>query len=291
MNSMTGFGKAELKTKAGTFTVEISSVNNRFLEISPRLPRQFFTIEPNIRDLINSNVSRGKINLYVGFEEPIDLSSRGQLNIKAAVNYYKQLKQLKKELGLIDDITIHDLVSLPEVTRPENGGVDDQVIWPGLKKVIMMALNELLNMRKKEGLALAKDMKMRVTLLEKNINKIEKLSASALNKYREKINNRINELLTSPPIDPKRLEEEIAVMAERTDISEECIRFVSHLEQFQNSLKMDKPVGKTLNFILQELNREANTIGSKCSEINISQETIIIKSEIEKLREQVQNIE
>ena len=154
MNSMTGFGKAEIKTKAGTFTVEISSVNNRFLEVSPRLPRQFFTLEPNIRELITSKLSRGKINLYVGFEEPMDTSSRGQLNLKAAGNYYKQLKQLKKELGLKEEIKLNDLILLPEVTRPENGSVDDEKIWPGLNKAISSALKDLLAMSKKEGEAL-----------------------------------------------------------------------------------------------------------------------------------------
>lgn len=290
MNSMTGFGKAEKKTVLGTFVVEISTVNNRYLEISPRLPRQFFSFEYKIRELLKTTLSRGKINIYVGFDE-----SNGEgsytINKDAATAYLKQLNSIKKQLKLGGEITINDLILLPEVTKVDMDQIDEDKAWQNLEKVIKAALTDLLKMRKSEGATLASDMTGRLKTLEKEIGKIEKRTGTAVKKYREKLYKRVNELLDKPLPDNVRIEEEIAVIAERTDISEECIRFRSHLDQYRNALKLKEPVGKKLNFILQELNREANTVASKCADVNISSSVIIIKEEIEKLREQVQNIE
>ena len=290
MNSMTGFGKAEKKTVLGTFVVEISTVNNRYLEISPRLPRQFFSFEYKIREMLKTTLSRGKINIYVGFDE-----SNGEgsytINKDAATAYLKQLNGIKKQLKLGGEITINDLILLPDVTKVDMDQIDEDKAWQNLEKVIKAALADLLKMRQTEGAVLAADMTGRLKTLEKEINKIEKQTGTAVKKQREKLYKRVNELLDKPLPDNIRIEEEIVVIAERTDISEECIRFRSHLDQYRQALKLKEPVGKKLNFLLQELNREANTVASKCADINISTSVIIIKEEIEKLREQVQNIE
>jgi uncharacterized protein (TIGR00255 family) len=288
---MTGFGKAEHSGKTGKFTVEISSVNNRFLEISTKLPRQFFTIEPRIRELVGKSVSRGKINIFVGFEEPTGSPNKYLINKVAATAYYKQLKGLKKELKIVSDIDLHDLLMLPDVTRPEIESIDEDAIWASLKKVVEKGLHDLVAMRKKEGDAITRDMQKRLTILAKQVGRVEKATGEAVEHFRDKLKKRIEELTSAPVADPSRLEEEIALMAERTDVTEECTRFLSHIEQYEGTLKSDEPVGKKLNFILQELNREANTIASKCSDINISTVVISIKEEVERLREQVQNIE
>ena len=288
---MTGFGKADFRAKAIKITVEISSVNNRYLEITPRLPRHFFTLEPKIRELIKPQISRGKINLYVGYEEGDVTLSKYSINHEAATSYFKQLSKLKKELKIKGDITVNDLISFPELSRPDNGEIDEKKIWNVLEKVLKTAISNLVKMRQKEGQALALDMKKRVSILTNTIKKVQKLSKQSVINYRDRLNKRVLELLENSLPDNVRIEEEIALLAERSDISEECTRFKSHLDQYLSSLKEKNAVGKKLNFILQELNREANTVASKCADINIAKEVIIIKEEIEKLREQVQNIE
>ncbi|MDH4155680.1 MAG: YicC family protein [candidate division Zixibacteria bacterium] len=291
MKSMTGFGKAELRAPVGKFSVEISSVNNRFLEISARLPRQFFALEARLRTLISAHIERGKIYLYVGYEESNDSAAKFAINRPAARAYHKQLMQLKKELGLSGGVEIHDLMLLPEFANPDKETIDDKLIWPPLEKATRKALNELISMRRKEGAALARDMRQRMKVINGYIKVIVDHSSDFVDSYREKLAARIQDLLQSPAPDSVRLEEEIVMVAERIDISEECIRLKSHVGQFTQTLAIPDPVGKKLNFILQEMNREANTIASKCSDIRISSAVISLKEEIEKLREQVQNVE
>ncbi len=291
MNSMTGFGKAELKTKLGKIRVEISSVNNRYLEISPRTPRSFFGFDPKIKDVISQMISRGKINLYISFEEKIDDSSKNYINKDLSKVLFNQLTKLKKELKITSEITIHDLLLIPEITKPETATFDEKAIWAALEKTLRKALAELIVMRKKEGQELKNDMKKRLKILSTNIKEIEKLSAQCVNSRREKVTQKLQDILKDSHDNSVRIEEEIAILAERTDIAEECIRTYSHLKQYKSALEDKNPVGKKMNFILQELNREVNTIASKCSDISISSTVIQMKEEIEKLREQVQNIE
>lgn len=291
MKSMTGFGKAELRAPIGKFSVEISSVNNRFLEISARLPRQFFAFEAKLRTLISAQLERGKVYLYVGYEESNDSAAKFAINRAAARAYHKQLIQLKKELGLSGNVELHDLMLLPEFANPEKESTDDKLIWPALEKAARKALKGLISMRRKEGAALASDMRQRLKAINGYIKVIVDHSTDFVDSYREKLTARIQELLQSPVPDSVRLEEEIVMVAERIDISEECIRLKSHVGQFTQTLAKTDPVGKKLNFILQEMNREANTIASKCSDIQISSAVISLKEEIEKLREQVQNVE
>lgn len=291
MNSMTGFGKAELKTKLGKIRVEISSVNNRYLEISPRTPRSFFGFDPKIKEVVSQMLNRGKVNLYVAFEENVDDSSKNYINKDLSKVLYSQLSKLKKELKITSEITIHDLLLIPEISKPETASIDEKALWLSLDKTLRKALSQLVIMRKKEGDEIKKDMKMRLKSLSTDIKEIEKLSVDCVNKRREKITLKLHDILSQSNENAIRIEEEIAILAERTDISEECTRIYSHLKQYKAALEEKKPVGKKLNFILQELNREANTIASKCSDISISSTVIQMKEEIEKLREQVQNIE
>lgn len=291
MDSMTGFGKAELTAKAGRFTVEISSVNNRFLDISPRLPRLFSSLEPRVRKLATSRLGRGKVYLYVGFEESEESPGKYAINETAAGAYLKQLQALKAKFKLNGDIKISDLLLLPDVTKPDRENLDEELIWASLKKAIDRALSQLLAMRRKEGAAMAREMQKRLSGIARKLKMVEKRSVESVKKYRTRLNKRIKEVLDSPLPESVRLEEEVAIMAERADITEECARMHSHLEQYRSTLKQKEPVGKKLNFILQELNRETNTVASKSAEINISSTVILIKEEIEKLRELVQNVE
>lgn len=291
MYSMTGYGKAELATRFGKIQVEISSVNNRFLEISTRMPRQFWPFEGRLKEFLGSRLNRGKISLTISLEDPARSSKQFVLNEKAVTGYYRDLVRLKKKLNLSGEIEMRDLLSLPDITSPQAESIDDEKYWPVLKKAADRATTAMLKMRQREGAAMAKEMRHRLSLLAGITKDISKESPRAVVQYRDKLNRRIERLLSAPVGDPVRLEEEIAIMADRTDITEECIRIQSHIAEYRLTLKRSEPSGKKLNFILQELNREANTAASKCAQIDLTQAALALKEEIEKLREMVQNIE
>lgn len=289
--SMTGFGRSEQVTRFGSLIVEISSVNNRFLELSLRMPRHLTALEPRVRELINAAVSRGQININVMLEDSENAPARSAIDAKTAAAYTKQLRALQKSLKLAGDVSIHDLVVLPEIARSEKEQVDFDAVWKVVKSGIDKALTQLTAHRLKEGQAMAADMKKRLNHMSRTLEEIEKQSVEAVATYRQRLTERVIELLGSANRENLRIEEEIALLAERTDITEECTRLKSHIELYLDALKQEGPVGKRLNFILQEMNREANTIGSKCSEFAISSLAIELKEEAEKLRELVQNVE
>jgi uncharacterized protein (TIGR00255 family) len=291
MKSMTGYGHAELKTKLGKIIVEISSVNSRFLDYYIKLPRQLSPLEIKIKELVAAKISRGKVNINVELEDAEAAPGKYTINEKAVREYYRQIKTLQKSLKLPGEITIRDLLILPDVAEPELLTYDLDDIWKKLKKVVDKALGEMIAMREQEGRALAQDMQGRLKQMDKTAADIEKNAVNAVEIYREKLTRRIRELLETPLAEGNRLEEEVILFADRTDITEELTRLRIHIEQFGKTLKQKDQIGKKLNFILQEMNRETNTIGAKCSEFAISTQVIHLKEEIEKLREQVQNIE
>lgn len=288
---MTGFGRAEVKTKNGKFTTEVTSVNNRFLEVSLRLPRTFFALEPKVRQLVSSRLSRGKLHIFVNYELPDSAPEKYPINQSAARAYYKQLMKLSKELKLVNDIRLSDLLALPEICSSDQTSADPDLFWPPLKSSVEKALTGLVGMRREEGQAMARDMAERLTIISRLNKEILAKAPQAVLVYRQRFTERLEELLTRPVADQIRLEEEIAVFAEKTDIAEECTRMVSHIEQFRATMKQKGSIGKTINFILQEMNREANTIASKASEISITKASINVKDEVERLRELVQNVE
>lgn len=259
--------------------------------MSVRIPRQLSLLEMQIRELISSRVNRGQINLSVTLDDTDALVQRTLINKRLAAAYTKQLRALGKELKMEGDVSLEELVLIPDILKPDKERVDHEQVWKLVEKALTKALTDLIAMRKKEGQAMATDMQKRLVAMKKAIGEIEKRSTGATVIYREKLQQRIASLLESGQAEQLRLEEEIALFAERTDITEECTRLKSHIDLYQQALKMKEPAGKRLNFILQEMNREANTIGSKCSEFAISSLAISLKEEIEKLRELVQNVE
>jgi len=291
MNSMTGFGRSEMATRFGALTVEVSSVNNRFLEVSMRLPRYLASLEPRVREQVGSVLDRGQISVFAALDDTAGLPANSVIDLKLAAAYARQLRALQKSLKLSGDISISDLTALPDVARVDRETIDLEAVWKVLKQAIDKALVQLLEHRQKEGRSMAADMKKRLSKLSKVIVDIEKQSQAAVVAYRKRLSERVNELLGESDRENLRLEEEIVLMAERTDITEECTRFKSHIDLYQSTMNQKEPAGKRLNFILQEMNREANTIGSKCSEFAISSLAITLKEEVEKLRELVQNVE
>ena len=289
--SMTGYGRAELVEENLKATVEISSVNNRFCEIQFRLPKQLSPLESKLKEMILSTTSRGKISFSLNWEETSAAASYAKLNEEAADVYFNIMKQLKERYGLAGDVRLDQFFNLPDLVKVEKEEPDLEKAWEVVSEVTRRALEEFNRMRKAEGAKLAQDLKKRVAGLEKTIPRIEKLTPNSIDNYRKKLKTKITELLDGMVVDQHRIELEVALMAEKCDVTEECVRFKSHNQQFLSALKEGGPVGKRLTFLLQEMNREANTIGSKAADAEISQRVIYLKEEIEKIREQVQNIE
>lgn len=291
MNSMTGFGKAQVKTKTGLFTVEVSSVNSRFLEVSVRVPRPFSALEYKVRERVSTGLDRGKVFVFVGFAEAADSPTKSYVNEEAMMAVSRHLQTIGRKMKLAGEVTMSDLLQFPDVTHPDNNVVDEKLIWPVLEKAIDKALKGLMGMRGKEGAAMGRDMKQRLKLIAQANRMISSEAPKIVDKYRTRLYDRVQELLDNGKGDAGRVEQEIALFADRCDITEECTRLASHVDQYQGILRQKKPIGKQLNFLLQEMNREANTMASKATETCITTAVISLKEEMEKLREMVQNVE
>lgn len=289
MNSMTGFGRAEVLRKNYKLSIELSSVNSRYLECIFRMPRTLAGLENKVKETVNGLLSRGKITITVNLE--IMPSAVEILNIDAAKAYYKQLLMLKKQLKLKGDIEIGHIASNPELISKPLDTINDSVIWGDLEKILNKALKELVRMRAAEGRNLKQDMKKRCQTVLNLVSKIEKQSPKNISAYKKRLEKRIKDLGEGIQLDQTRLAEEVTVYADRSDVTEECIRLRSHVDLFGKALNKKEEAGKRMNFILQEMGRESNTIGSKSVSGSTSALAIALKEEIEKLREQVQNIE
>lgn len=291
MNSMTGYGKAYYRSKKQTIGVEISSVNNRFFECGIRLPRELGSLEPNVKDMIGNKIQRGKVNVNIAYEDYGSGIDKLVFNKSLAKEIYTHLQTLKKSHKLSGEIDINHFLNFPEILKIQKTNNIEDKLWPLVKKAVSLALSELIAMRKKEGANLKKDISARLKRLLIKIKKIEQLSLGGKQAHRDRLLKKLNDLLDKRKVDDTRLEEEVAYIVEKSDITEECVRFRSHIKQFQSTLKQTGSVGKKINFILQELNRESNTIGSKAANTKIAHITVEMKEEIEKVREQIQNIE
>jgi len=291
MKSMTGFGRVETNTKLGRLVVEVSSLNNRFVDFSFKGPRQFSPLEAKVRELVAAELSRGKVTVSIGFEESEIPADKSVINKKMAAAYYKQLRAFQKEMKIPGDITVADLLILPEVAKPEQMEIDYEQYWKVLEPILGKALKQLIAMRKREGAAMAADMKKILESMVVQVKEVERKTPASVEEYRQRLTDRINEILENKVHNSVRLEEEIALFADRSDVTEECSRLNSHVEEFRRTVKLTEPIGKRLNFVLQEMNREANTIGSKCADYSISSTVILLKEEVEKLRELVLTVE
>jgi len=288
---MTGYGKADYRDKTRAIGIEVSSVNNRYLEFLIRLPRELSALEPMVKETVGEAIHRGKVTVCIHYEDFGSGIQRVLLNKALAEDIYKQLKELKKKFKLTGDVDISHFLAFPDIFMISKDGKLPETIWPFVKKALDKAMKEMISMRRKEGNNLKKDLNFRLKKLSQQIIKIEKLTSRNKKQYKKKLTRRIADIIEKKQIDNSRLEEEIAYLVDRSDVTEESVRFKSHVKQFQGALTKKEPVGKRLNFILQELNREANTIGSKASDSDVAAIVVSLKEEIEKMREQVQNIE
>ena len=291
VTSMTGFGKGEVSSGARHVSVELRSVNNRFLEIAIRLPRSLSLRENDCKDLIRKTVNRGKINVTVTVDRGGDASADVRLNADAAKAYYKLLRDLKKTLKLKEQVKMEHLLHFSEIFQQDGEEGTDEIEWEMTQKAMTAAVSDLLSMRQQEGRELEKDFRARIALISERLNEIERLAKDQVPRERERMKERIKQIVESEKVDEGRLELEIALLADRLDVTEECVRFRSHNKFFLEALQSADSPGRRLNFLIQEMNREANTIGSKSSAQEIAHIVVGIKEELEKIREQIQNIE
>lgn len=292
IKSMTGFGKATKRTKYGSFMAEFKTLNHKFLEITFKLPNSLAVFDEKVKTLIKNKLTRGKVYLnFVHETEEDGQAAEISIDNNLAKTYYNRLKSLKKKLGLRDPIHLTDITSFPGVIIYRPMGKNVSKVWPAVKTVIEEALGALLTDRKREGKCLWKDISGRVTRIIAIVADIRKKSSKNVKSYKKQLLERIKELSGGYQVDRGRLEIEVALFAKNTDISEELTRLKNHLGNFMKTMKADGETGKKLDFISQELHREINTVGSKSSGFNISKGVIEIKTEIEKIREQLKNIE
>lgn len=293
IKSMTGFGKGEISGKYGRIKVEVRSVNHKFFEISAKLPEGLLDFEDRVREMVSKFIRRGKVNLNLVCEDGLESADKIVVDEKLAMVYYRMLTGLKKKIPVEGSVRMDQLITLPGVITYEPKGVTPPKIWPYMEKALIMALENLSRSRLKEGRAIYVDLKKRIRHIEKATGMIKIRSQINVKLYKERLKKSIIELsgTSMKKFDKGRLEQEVALYAKNSDITEEITRILAHVCNLKDVLKKDLEVGKKLDFIAQELNREINTIGSKASDFKISQKVIQIKSEVEKLREQAKNIE
>ena len=289
LSSMTGFGQAEVSAPSGTYHVEIRSVNNRFLEIQTRMPRSFSSLEQKIKKLLSNKIARGSIAVNIvwnhGEQDGVLIWD------KAAVNSYITIfREIQKQYKLKQEVSLSNLLAFSDFVKKETAEFNDNTIWSHLKPVLETALKDFLASRKREGAYIISDLRKMVKSLSENLNKVERRAPVRLRKYTTDLKKKIRNFV-GRNMDPSRLAIEIALMADKQDIAEECTRLHAHIEKLKADFNSSEPAGKRLGFILQEMNREANTIASKANDIKISHLSVALKENIEKIREQVLNIE
>ncbi len=291
VTSMTGFGRGEVTSEGITATVELRSVNSRFLEVSSRLPRSLSLRENEIKEIIRRHVVRGKIGVIVTIERNNGEAVALRINPSTARSYYRLLSDLKKALRLRETIKLAHLLQFSDIMEQEEGASADEAEWEIARRAIEAALVGFQQMRSQEGGELAADFRSRIGLLSQQLDEVETLSRGQVPRERDRLRERIKQLIEAEKIDEGRLELEIALLSDRLDVTEECVRFRSHNKFFLEALKGQEAAGRRLNFLVQEMNREVNTIGSKSSAQEIAHIVVGMKEELEKIREQLQNVE
>jgi uncharacterized protein (TIGR00255 family) len=291
MRSMTGYGRGDADNGGTKFSVELNSVNRKQSDIVINLPRDLAALEPRIRKTINESISRGRMNVLVGFHQGANGTAALALDTALARSYHEAMVALQKELSAPGEITIGTILQAPGVMRSPEQSVDADEAWPAVERALTTALAELIKMREREGKHLAKDLIHRLKVLRQEIKGIRGIYPEVVKKYRTTLLERISKAGLDLPVEDERLLKEVTIFADRSDISEELTRLESHLAQFAHHLRKNEPVGRTLEFITQEIFRELNTLGAKSNDAGISQHVVACKSELEKIREQIQNLE
>jgi len=291
LKSMTGYGRCSDTVEGFEITFEIRSVNNRYLDTNIRLPRIYGYLEEKIKKAIQKTASRGKVDAFLTIERPAGDMAQIALDEALAEQYVAALRKIADKFHLKDEISVSSVARFSDIFTKKVKEDDTDTVWRAVEQVVNRALSDFLAMREREGESLFCDLDARLDRMEQILSQIRLHSGEALAQYRQKLETRLREFLEDRQIDENRLLTEVGIIADRIDTGEEITRLASHIRQFRALIRQDTPSGRTMDFLTQELNREVNTIGSKCSMIEITQLVIDAKNEIERIREQIQNIE
>ncbi len=290
--SMTGYGRGEVETQIHKLVIEIKSVNHRYSEVLVKMPKKLNMFEDRIKNKVKNNISRGRLEIFINFEEQVGEDYEISPNFAVIDQYVGTLKLMKERYGLKDEIRLDMIARYPDALSITYKEADEETIWNLLSDALDKAVGALMAMRKKEGDQLAEDVLGRVANIQDILSKIERQTPQLVEAYELRLTERIKELLTDvAEIDENKIAHEVAIFADKTNIAEELVRLKSHFIQIQDIFKTGGAIGRKLDFLIQEMNREINTIGSKSPDLNIANAVIEVKSEIEKIREQIQNIE
>lgn len=290
--SMTGFGRGESSDDTYNFTVEVKSLNHRYNDIIIKMPKHINYMEQNINKMIRKRVRRGRVEVYIDLKYINDNNVNVNVDIPLATAYKEALENMRDNLNIDEDININHIIKMPEIVKTERKKDDENKIWSCLKEALDEALNNLTDMRCKEGEQIFNDITKKTMNIKNIIEEIEKRAPIVVEEYREKLEKRVGELLKNQyELDENKLANEVVFFADKISIDEEVVRLYSHVDQLFGCLNSNESVGRKLDFLIQEMNREINTIGSKSSDIAISRLVVDFKSELEKIREQIQNVE
>lgn len=291
IRSMTGYGRSQQTLDGREILVEIKSVNHRYFEFSARVPRAYGYLEEKLKSFLQGKVSRGKVEMGVTIYNIEGKDALIEVNSSIAKGYVDALRKANETLELKDDITLSNLIRLPDIFNVIKNTEDEEVIWNDVKIAAEEALNSFVAMREAEGVKMREDVEQCLDYIEKLVERVEERSPMVTEAYRERLYNKLVEILNDKKIDEQRILTEAAIFSEKTAVDEETVRLKSHINQFRSLLEINEPVGRKLDFLIQEFNRESNTIGSKAQDVEITKIVVELKSEIEKIREQIQNIE
>lgn len=290
IKSMTGYGKATLSVENREYQIEIKSVNHRYLDMNIKMPRTISYLEEEVKKTIMTYVKRGKVDVFITFENNSTEGRKIQINKEIASVYIKELKKLAEEENILANIEVTEISKYPDVLSIQNEQ-NEEKIKQELIEVTKQAVQKLVEMRSAEGSKMAQDLLQRVEEVQQNVTKISDQSTGLIQDYVVKLESRIKEILPNHEIDPNRLAQEVVIFADKCSVQEEITRLNSHIAQFKNFLQAEENIGKKLDFLIQEMNRETNTIGSKANCLEITNKVIDIKTQLENIREQIQNIE
>lgn len=291
LRSMTGYGRSQKILSGRDILVEIRSVNHRYFEYSSRIPRIYSYIDEKLKTLLKSGISRGKVEIAVTVNNIEGKDSVIRINKSAAEGYVAALRSVSQELGLIDDIKLSNLIKLPDIFNVQKAPDDEEQVWNDISEVASEALDKFVVMRQIEGNRLKSDVLQKAEAIENMVAEVEKISPVTVANYRAKLYSKLSEVLEGKELDEQRILTEAAVFAEKIAVDEETVRLRSHISQLREMLDSEDCIGRKLDFLVQEINREVNTIGSKAQDLNIAKLVVDMKAEIEKIREQIQNIE
>lgn len=292
VRSMTGFGRATSDDDSKrSFSIEIKSVNHRYLDMNIRMPKSMIALEEKMRKIISERLSRGKVDVFINYKSYSQDGSEAKANFELADSYVGCLKEIQKRYSLKDDLSLSLIAKFPDVINLVEKEENIEEIWQDMSKLLDISLNTIIEMREAEGKKLSEDIHKKLNDILGWVRNIEEKSLNVVDAYKQKLSDRLSELIGTTEIDESRIAQEIVIFADKASIDEEIIRLKSHITQMITTLNLNEPIGRKLDFIIQEMNREANTIASKSTDLDITNLVINIKNMIEKIREQIQNIE